>query len=479
MKMVKRKNSNNRGIQIIIAAAIIIIIGAAISKLAPTLKSWFSNNNINQLDNTVGASITEHYAPTIIKTDIDNNTCDLSIVVSREDLLRSIANMNQLGTSETVIQTFWLPSGKSFQFSTTKSDAEQALALMDAYLENHPGLTSPPIENILNGVEETTASEEIKDTEATEDVEEADDADETEETEGTDETEESETTKEAEESEESEASEPNGVESEAEDNTTLINLYARYNVRVDCQFPEGSQYEQYYAAFHDYDIAALHNYCQKNSLLDYTVNNVKSNGSTWDVTISNYVFNTVQTEIDTNPRHASTFTVPVTMERVTAQAEPTQAEPETKSESSPEPEDSSGEKLNIPVTTNPEETTPLETENGNPTIFSPFVIILIVIISVLICIVIWLIIKGYYDKKRAQFDNESYDYEDEHEEPKNESEYEDSEDENEDDTDEPKDPEEQSNCTDKTTAPNTRTITSKPASVDDFFANYVNANKNN
>lgn len=470
MKMVKRKNSNaNRSIQIIIVAAMFIIIGAAIGKLIPTLKSWFSNNNINQLDNTVGASITEHYAPTIIKTDVGNNTCDLSIVVSREDLLRSIANMNQLGTSETVIQTFWLPSGKSFQFSTTKSDAEQALALMDAYLENHPGLTSPPIENILNGVEETTASEEIKDTEATKDAEKADDTDETEGTE------ESETTKEAEESEESEASETNEVESEAE----AINLYARYSVRVDCQFPEGSQYEQYYAAFHDYDIAALHNYCQKNSLLDYTINNVRSNGSTWDVTISNYVFNTVQTEIDSNPRHASTFTVPVTMDRVTAQAEPTQTESEAKSESSPESEDSSGEKLDIPVTTNPEETTPLETENGSSTIFSPFIIILIVVIAVLICIIIWLIIKGYYEKK-VQFDNKNYDdYEDyeeytEYEEPKeDESEYENSEDGHEDNTDEPKDPEEQPNCTDKTT------VTSKPASVDDFFANYVNANKNN
>lgn len=472
--MVKRRN-NNRGVQIIIVAAMIIIIGAAIGKLAPTLKGWFSHNNINQLDNTVGANITEHYAPTIIETDVDNNTCDLSIVVSREDLLRSVTNMNQLGTSETVIQTFWLPSGKSFQFSTTKSDAEQALALMDAYLENHPGLTSPPIENILNGVEETTASEEIKDTEATKDAEEADDADETEGTEGTDETEESETTKETEESKESKASEPNEVESETE----AINLYARYNVRVDCQFPEGSQYEQYYAAFHDYDIAALHNYCQKNSLLDYTINNVKSNGSTWDVTISNYVFNTVQTEIDTNPKHASTFTIPVTMDRVTAQAKPTQTESEAKSESIPESKDSSGENLDIPVTTNPKETTLPEAENGNSTIFSPFIIILIAIIAVLICIVIWLIIKGYYDKKRVQFDNENYDYEDEYEEPKNESEYEDSEDEHEDDTDEPKDPEEQSNCTDKTTAPNTRTITSKPASVDDFFANYVNANKNN
>ncbi len=122
--------------------------------------AYFQGNSVDRLDNTVGVNITEHYAPTIIKTDVDNNTCDLSIVVSREDLLRSIINMNQLGTSETVIQTFWLPNGKSFQFSTTKSNAEKALALMDAYLEDHPDLVSPPIENILNGIEETIASEE-------------------------------------------------------------------------------------------------------------------------------------------------------------------------------------------------------------------------------------------------------------------------------------------------------------------------------
>ena len=103
---------------------------------------------------------------------------------------------------------------------------------MDAYLEDHPDLVSPPIENILNGIEETIASEEN-----TEDTDEPTTT-EAEESEAIESTEESQTNA----IEESEAIETEEEASEAtnetEKDTTTINLYARYNVRVDCQFPE-------------------------------------------------------------------------------------------------------------------------------------------------------------------------------------------------------------------------------------------------
>lgn len=82
MKMVKRNRKSNakRGMWVIVAAAMFIIISAAIAKLVPVVSGLLSGNSVDRLDNTVGVNITEHYAPTIIKTDVDNNTCDLSIV---------------------------------------------------------------------------------------------------------------------------------------------------------------------------------------------------------------------------------------------------------------------------------------------------------------------------------------------------------------------------------------------------------------
>lgn len=467
MKMVKRNRKSNaeKGMWVIVAAAMFLIVSVAIAKLVPVVSGLLSGNSVDRLDNTVGVNITEHYAPTIIKTDVDNNTCDLSIVVSREDLLRSIINMNQLGTSETVIQTFWLPNGKSFQFSTTKSNAEKALALMDAYLEDHPDLVSPPIENILNGIEETIASEEN-----TEDTDEPTTT-EAEESEAIESTEESQTNA----IEESEAIETEEEASEAtnetEKDTTTINLYARYNVRVDCQFPEDGQYDQYYAAFHDYDIAALHNYCQQHDLLNYTINDVKSNGAIWNVTISNYVFNNVQTEIDTNPKHASTFTVPIEMERIAVTTEP-ESQPESKTEND-SPENVS-ENLDHTATDEDSKTAPNAAENEKSSIFTPVVIILAVIIAVLIFITIVLIIKIQSAKKRIQLIHERQEHDDyidgEYEEVYEETEPEKPE---EPQSDEPNEPDEPYGSEEASPTP----TTSRPSTVDDFFANYINASK--
>ncbi len=461
MKMVKRNRKSNakRGMWVIVAAAMLLIVSVAIAKLVPVVGGLLSDNSVDRLDNTVGVNITEHYAPTIIKTDVDNNTCDLSIVVSREDLLRSIINMNQLGTSETVIQTFWLPNGKSFQFSTTKSNAEKALALMDAYLEDHPDLVSPPIENILNGIEETIASEENTDDPAM--TEESEESGESETIESTEESQ----TNAIEESEAIETEEASEATNETEKDTTTINLYARYNVRVDCQFPEDGQYDQYYAAFHDYDIAALHNYCQQHDLLNYTINDVKSNGAIWNVTISNYVFNNVQTEINTNPKHASTFTVPIEMERVAVTTEP-ESQPESKTEND-SPENVS-ENLDRTATDEDSKTAPNAAENEKSSIFTPVVIILAVIIAVLIFITIVLIIKIQSAKKRIQLIHERQEHDDyidgEYEEVYEETEPEEPQ------SDEPDEPYGSEEASPTPT-------TSRPSTVDDFFTNYINASK--
>ena len=300
----------------------IIAIGVVIGIFA-FLRSNFFHDNPDTIDNTVRPSITEYYAPVIIRTDTVNNVCDLSIALSTTELKTVLSDMETWCVSKAIVSAFSLPNGSVYQFKTNKQDAVAALSFMDEYLATHPELTDnpPEIERILSNPDNPSA-----------------------------------------------VVIPNA------------NLYVRYNVRVDCDFSstETGNYVDWYAAMHNYDIGAIYQYCVNNDLLDFTLKDIVIDGYTCSVKIPNYALKAAREQIEAK-NAPSTITLPVEVTQL--------SRTNTNSETSPEgvvPKTAAAESTETPETASVPETTeetveettaistgPNETETGYTPAVSP------------------------------------------------------------------------------------------------------------